>query len=750
VAGREQIDESLRVGRRALSAALTHVDEGLLVVRTDGTMTFASPAMRTLLGWDPDDLVGRNIAEYLEPDAAKDALNGLVRRTGRDGAVDGEQVVVRTAKGPWALLHYSVIAGESIGDLGDIVITLRDENGADPERIELTQSLLNETRLVRLASTFVGVDVDGFEAGLNAAVGTIAGLSLVTRVSVWQAVEDRVVRRAIWSASDAAPTTELFGSAPLGSIPILVRLEEVHFCGVEEIIAGWPTPGGQTLVDGGVRGVLAVPMIRAGRFTGFVMLEHTYDGWSFDATHFTTVRSAAAILAEAFARNEAERELVNRARTDILTGLPNRWAFESSLDESLGDVALGKAPGVAIALIDLDRFKIVNDSLGHDTGDHLLLEVAERLGAKARAMEGSSPEVGRLGGDEFLLLLRSCASGEEAADIVRQVLAALEPPFEVEGQPIALTASVGVVHVNDATANALELLRRADLAMYRAKALGGNRLVADDEGARARVAERLKVENDLREAVPSGRFLPYFQGEWDLASNRLVGAEALARWDHPSRGLVTAAEFIALAEESDLIVAIGNRILRKSCRALAYWREAGFEDAFILRVNLSARHLRHAALVDTIREVLSSTGMAAGDLCLELTESALLVDPAQAVKVLHRIRDLGCQLAVDDFGTGYSSMLYLRNLPLTSIKIDQAFVSGLPDSTADRAIVASVVQLAEKLGVSVTAEGVETEAQRSALLDLGCRRAQGYLLSLPEPGERFVERLLRRQAGAAS
>ena len=227
-----------------------------------------------------------------------------------------------------------------------------------------------------------------------------------------------------------------------------------------------------------------------------------------------------------------------------------------------------------------------------------------------------------------------------------------------------------------------------------------------------------------------------------MGTGRLIGAEALARWVHPDKGLVAADTFIPMAEESDLIVSLGEHVLQSSCEEAARWRRDGFEQDFLLRVNLSARQLRQPGLVDHISEVLRSSGLPASGFCLELTESALLVDPPAAARILDRIRALGCGLGIDDFGTGYSSMLYLKNLPLTGIKIDRTFVAGLPGDKTDRAIVACVVQLAESLGVTLTAEGVETEAQRQALLDLGCRCAQGDLLSAPEPMESFARRLL--------
>jgi EAL domain-containing protein (putative c-di-GMP-specific phosphodiesterase class I) len=277
--------------------------------------------------------------------------------------------------------------------------------------------------------------------------------------------------------------------------------------------------------------------------------------------------------------------------------------------------------------------------------------------------------------------------------------------------------------------------------MYQAKAAGGDRVVGDDAQLRAEVGRRLQREAELRSAIEDGGLVVHYQGEWDLTTGELVGAEALARWEHPVEGLLAAGAFIPLAEECGLVEPLGERVLRLACAQVAAWKADGLAGEFLLRVNLSARQLRDHSTVELVAEVLEDTGLAARDLCLELTESAILVDPEGAVRTLQALRVLGVGLAVDDFGTGYSSMLYLKRLPITALKVDQAFVAGLPDDPGDVAIVQSTVQLADLLGLSLTAEGVETEAQRAALVRLGCRHAQGFGLARPEPAEVFVDRL---------
>jgi EAL domain-containing protein (putative c-di-GMP-specific phosphodiesterase class I) len=318
----------------------------------------------------------------------------------------------------------------------------------------------------------------------------------------------------------------------------------------------------------------------------------------------------------------------------------------------------------------------------------------------------------------------------------------LEPPFDVGGRPFRLTASAGVAHAADSE-DAEELIRRADVAMYRAKEQGGDRIVMDDEAMRDEVTARLRHEAELRTAVEGDGLEVHLQGEWSLPDRRLLGAEALARWRRPDGDLVAAGSFIPLAEECGLIHALGTRVLSETCDVVAGWMAQDRHDGFSVRVNLSPLQLRQDELADQIAGVLETSGLPAEHLCLELTESALLDDPERALRVLGSLRDLGVGLAVDDFGTGYSSLLYLKRLPVTSLKIDRAFVSGLPDDAADRAIVAAVVRLADEMGFDVTAEGVETEEQATTLVELGCVRAQGYLLSRPEPADDMAVRLDR-------
>ncbi len=730
--------------RTALGRVLAHVDEAVVACDADWAITFASPSVRPMLGYDPEAVVGRSLVDFLHPDEVEELLESLLRWAGRPGAPRGQVQRVRNAGGDWVSLRYDTVTGAAAEPLGSIIITLREDSAAYAQRADALQRLVGEERIVELASIFAAVDADGFDDALDEALVLLSGLEWVTRLSIWRSEPLRVVLLASWEAAVNQPGGALSESVRLESswmMRRLAQLEEVHIASVDhlpddcamerELFGSW-----------GVHSVLAVPMYRAGAFNGLVMAESTFAGGGLGAGQIVALRAAANIVSAALVRHDVEVELARRARSDVLTGLPNRWAFADALALATEDVASLRSPGVGVAMVDIDRFKMVNDALGHGAGDRLLGDIATRL-------SGAVPPdsmIARLGGDELLLLHPASATLDDAVAATREVLAALAPPFEVGGHPVALTASAGVVHSGAGdtagfVADPEELLRRAHLAMYRAKERGGDQLEIDDEAARASVSQRLRREAELRAAVEGDGLVVHYQAEWDLLTGRIVGAEALARWEHPVDGLLAAGEFIPMAEECGVVVPLGERVLEDACAALGRWRAAGLADDFVLRVNVSALQLRREGLVARLQAVLREAHVPADALCVELTESTLLADPERSVAVLEELRALGVGLAIDDFGTGFSSMLYLKRLPLTSLKVDRAFVMGLPDDTRDRAIVGSTVELASALGVSITAEGVEDLRQRDALVAMGCTHAQGFLLSEPESDADFTRRL---------
>lgn len=416
----------------------------------------------------------------------------------------------------------------------------------------------------------------------------------------------------------------------------------------------------------------------------------------------------------------AQRLLEHQASHDELTGLANRRAFHAAVAAELEEQG-----DFAVLMLDLDRFKLVNDSLGHSVGDLLLTRCADRIRLSLR------PEdlVARLGGDEFAVLLRTPADAAMAAAVSERLLALLTDPVNLHGQEVFPAASIGIA-VPGRGATVETLLRDADAAMYEAKRLGGRQAVHFDHSMRQAAESRIRVESELRRGLDDDQFEVFYQPEFALDRGCLVGAEALVRWHHPERGLLTAGEFVEIAEDTGLVNELGRRVLRKATAQAAHWVERGTD--LLLRINLSAHQLRWA-IVGEVRDALEVCGLAPQRLCLELTETAIMSDPDESARILRELRELGVLVAIDDFGTGFSSLAYLKRFPVDVLKIDRAFVEGLVDDPEDAAIVRSIIGLARTLGLGVVAEGIEESAQVMELLRLGCDRGQGFHLGRPVP-----------------
>ena len=439
-------------------------------------------------------------------------------------------------------------------------------------------------------------------------------------------------------------------------------------------------------------------------------------------------------------RRVAEEELSIRASTDPLTGLLNRAAFLAELGAALE--RSDDTWSTAVLFCDLDRFKVVNDSLGHGSGDRLLVAVADRL---RRAIAGEHA-LARLGGDEFTVLVESPTPERDAAQIARSVLAALDRPLSVDGRDLTVTASIGIA-VGNAATRPDDVLRRADAAMYRAKDLGRARVALFDSALAEAVSKRLDLDQRLRRALERNEFRVVYQPEVDLATGAVLGAEALLRWEHGGE-VLSPADFIEVAEDTGLIVPIGAWILREATRQAATWVDGDPEAEFTIRVNLSARQFDQPGLTALVATTLAESGLHPSRLCLEITETALMANADAAQQALMELSDLGVSLAIDDFGTGYSSLSYLKKFPVDVLKIDRTFVDGLPHDADDVAIVSTIVRLAESLEMTVTGEGVETEEQALELQRLGCRRAQGFLFARPSTPEVFGRLIDRRLPSA--
>ena len=418
-----------------------------------------------------------------------------------------------------------------------------------------------------------------------------------------------------------------------------------------------------------------------------------------------------------------ERE--RRARLlDPLTGLADRTLFL----EQLARAQDRGGPGLAVFSIDLDRFKLVNDSLGHEAGDRLLVEVARRLRETVRAAD----TVARLGDDEFMVLGEECPDAATARVVAQRLNDALSAPVVLDGRTVYTSGSIGVLLPGELPAGAEEVMRDADAAMHAAKRRGKGRSAVFDAGMRGHAMERLELEADLRRALETDELVPYFQPIVDTQSGEIRAFEALVRWRHPERGVVPPSSFLPVCEETGLIVPLGRRILRESVAQVQRWRE-WFGADLHLSFNLSVAELDQPDLREAVGAALAGAGAEPSTLCLEITEHALMTEASHCLENLNALDALGVELALDDFGTGYSSLAYLRKLPITILKIDRAFMTGDVLEPADAAVIEAVIGLARALGLRPVAEGVETEAQWVELKRLGCEFAQGYFFSRPLP-----------------
>jgi diguanylate cyclase (GGDEF)-like protein len=420
-------------------------------------------------------------------------------------------------------------------------------------------------------------------------------------------------------------------------------------------------------------------------------------------------------------------ELARQAFRDSLTNLANRALFMDRLGHALARTER-RADALAVLFLDLDRFKVVNDSLGHAVGDQLLVEVGRRLKTCLRPED----TVARLGGDEFGVMLEGLSDVSGATQVAQRIATQFERPFVVGGRDVFITSSIGIALSPSPQTRPEQLLRYADLAMYQAKTRGEAHYAVYDGGATAPAMERLDLEMDLRGALSRNEFTLYYQPLIDLAENRIVGLEALIRWAHPTRGLLPPSDFIGLTEETGLIVPIGQWVLGEACRQAREWQRLVPADApLVTAVNLSAKQVHHPTLLTELMGVLHTTGLPPACLMLEITESVMMDEEPATLATLMALRGLGVHLALDDFGTGYSALNYLKRLPADTLKIDRSFVRGIDERPEDTAIVQAVITVAKSLGLQVTAEGIETEEQATRLRELGCDCGQGFFFARP-------------------
>jgi diguanylate cyclase (GGDEF)-like protein/PAS domain S-box-containing protein len=691
---------------------------GMALADLDLRVLEANAAFADFLGVQARELVGRSVASYSHPDDM--ALNLEHHREMLAGTVPHYRMEKRYVRADgslvWGQLTVSLIRDERGRPLSvhaqieDISGRRREaelldrrarhgEDAAELGRIALVAADLGELaqRTAEVVAQRLGVD--------GCTVTEIAGAELHSLAVVGAAAGHHQGDRWLMRKHSLADLT-LAHDGPLV---------------IDDLTAG-DVDASASLLASGMRGSMSVAVEgQDGPAAIVLVFTRAPRHYSADERHFLHV--VGNVMGSAIERAGREALALHRALHDPLTGLPNRDLFADRLELALARARRG-APPPAVLIADLDQFKLINDSLGHQAGDELLCGVAPRLEAAMRATD----TVARFGGDEFVVLCDGVENEAEALHLAQRLAAVLEAPLRVGGGPIYASASFGVAFAGPAS-DATSLLRDADAALYRAKALGRGRCELFDAPMRAEISARLVLETGLRRALDANELALHYQPVVDLATGRPMAYEALMRWTHPVLGAVAPVDFIPVAEDSGLIVPLGRWALLEACTHAASLGP----DGAPVGVNLSPRQLAYPGIVADVAAALEHSGLEPSKLLLELTESALLEEADSPLSVLEALKALGVSLVLDDFGTGYSSLSYLQRFPLDGLKIDRAFVADMTTDGRVAALVQAVVTMARTLGLTVVSEGIETEAQREALLELGCRYGQGYLFGRPAP-----------------
>lgn len=530
------------------------------------------------------------------------------------------------------------------------------------------------------------------------------------------------------------PLANVFGElVQYGELAATVKIPgNPHWQSYQDLVRSW-----------GLQAHWAAPVLSSvGTVLGAVIIHYRTPFNNPGPNDMELIDIATNLTGIAIERRGTEERLHYLAHYDPLTGLPNRALFRDRLNQALVRAERNKRL-VALMFLDLDRFKAINDTLGHDIGDLLLKIVAERLRHCVREQD----TVARLGGDEFTVIVEGVDGPEDAALVAQKILDVLAPPFKLAQHETFVSSSIGITISPMDSMDLDELLKNADAAMYRAKERGRNNYQFYRPEMNATTLEHLQMENGLRYALERNEFLMYYQPKVDLGTGLITGVEALLRWNHPERGIVSPLEFIPLLEETGLINPVGEWLLRTACDQGKSWQERGFPP-LRMAVNLSPRQFQYNNLANTVAEVLAQTGMVPDLLEFEVTESMLMEDPEQTAEILRQIKAMGVvRINIDDFGTGYSSLSYLKRFPISAVKLDQSFVRGLPDDEEDVAIAVAVIAMAHSLKLKVIAEGVEHARQLDFLRERGCDEIQGFICSPPLPPAEFLALLERNRSG---
>jgi diguanylate cyclase (GGDEF)-like protein/PAS domain S-box-containing protein len=701
-------------------AVLAHVSDLVAVVAPDGRLRAVSPSIEQRLGHGTGRLIGAPVSSLFVADPAHVPNDVLERVFAEPGAHGPFTLMALTADGRSRAVE-AIIDNQLGGDgSGSVVVTAVDLT----ERRMRDAAMAEQRALLEAIARGVGVDslverlVERIEHWIPDAV---AAVLLIDDAGHWRAAAAPSVPETLvdllGGADPSSPIGKALGGLPETTTAVSV-LDPVWF----------PLRG--ACRDAGIEMLWIRPfrVLDHQRSAGAIVVVRT-DRRLLDEAELDLVEQSSHLAAIAVERRAATEALEHRALHDDLTGLPNRTLLLDRIRQALHRSTREHA-GVAVLFVDLDRFKHINDTLGHAAGDAVLGEVARRLQDVLRAGD----TVGRLGGDEFLMVCADIGGVVDAMTVAQRVWECLDEPLHFGGDPLRVRASIGVALADSHDLAPEAIIRNADHAMYRAKERGRDGIAMFDSDDHQRVVSRVDIERGLHGAHERGELVLHFQPVVRLADGRQTSVEALVRWERPGIGTVKPAEFIAIAEDTGLIVPLGTWVIEEAFRSAVAWPELDAHRRMRVAVNLSPRQLSTPGLIDRVTRLFDRTGLDPSAICFEVTETALARDEDLAIATLSRLKGLGVAISIDDFGTGYATLDYLRRFTMAdSLKIDQSFVAGLGDPLSqEHAIVAASVNLAHSLGIQVVAEGIETPEQLAAVIDLGCDLGQGYLLGTPE------------------
>lgn len=748
---RLRAEEALRHAEAKYRSIFENAVEGIFQTTTDGRYLTANPMLATIYGYDsPDDLL-RSLTDirhqlYVDP-ARRDEFMRLIQQA---GAVWGFESQVYKRDG-------------SIIWISESARTIRDTKGRvigyEGTVEDITQRKQAEAELRKRESLLQGVAEatnhlltnPNYKSAIAQVLATLGAAAEVDRVYIYEnhphpeTGEIAMSLRFEWTQQQVLPTIDqpYWQNQPYSALG-MERWYDVLSNGysISGPIRDFPALEQAILRRDQIRSILAVPIHIDEQFWGYIGFDDCTRERQWSKSEESILVAMAASIGAALKRQQAEEIVRYQAFHDLLTGLPNRVLFDSWLLSSLVE-ARHSNQMLAVLFLDLDRFKTINDTLGHAIGDQLLQGVATRLSCCLR--EGDT--VARWGGDEFTLLLPAINSAADALKVAQRILEALRPAFYLEGHELHITSSIGIALYPQDGDDGPTLLRNADAALYQAKEYGRNNLQLYTASLTSQASDLLTLQNQLHHALEREEFVVYYQPQVNIYTGSITCMEALVRWQHPELGLVPPEVFIPLAEENGLILSIGEWILRTACAQNKLWQRMGL-PALRVSVNLSAQQFQQPSLARAIAQTLQETKLEPQFLALEITETTMMQDVGFARRVLVDLHDQGIAISIDDFGTGYSSLGYLKKFPLQMLKIDQSFIQDLATDSQDAAIVAAVLALGKGLNLEVIAEGVETEAQLDKLRSLQCQEMQGYFFSSPLSAVAATEFLYQHQAQA--